>query len=300
LVERERRVQIPDAPQTESRAGRSRLWRVLRRSPLGLTGALILIVVLITAVLASVLAPHNPTLVDIIDRLKAPGTPGHPLGTDELGRDILSRLIYGSRVSLTVGISAVALGGVVGVAAGLVAGYYGGWCDDLIMRAVDIWLAFPGILLAIAAMAVLGAGLLNLILVLGMLSWTGYARLVRGEVLSLREKEFIEAARATGARGWPVLMKHVLPNIVAPVIVVASFAVASTILTEAALEFLGLGLPPAVPTWGSMLASGREYLDSAWWLAAFPGLAIMLTVLGINLLGDWLRDVLDPRLRGSL
>jgi peptide/nickel transport system permease protein len=300
VVEREPDWQTAGAPGEEPRAGRRRLWRLLLRSPLGLTGALILAAVIVMAVLAPVLAPHNPSLINILNRLKPPGTPGHPLGTDNLGQDILSRLIFGSRVSLTVGISAVALGGIVGVAAGLVAGYYGGWVDDVIMRVVDIWLAFPAILLAIAAMAVLGAGLLNLILVLGMLSWTGYARLVRGEVLSLREKEFIEAARATGARGWPVMVKHVLPNIIAPVIVVASFAVASTILTEAALEFLGLGLPPAVPTWGSMLASGREYLSSAWWLAAFPGIAIMITVLGINLLGDWLRDVLDPRLRGSL
>ncbi len=300
MVEREPSWQGASESQAESRSGRKRLWRLLRRSPLGLTGAIILAAVFVMAVFAPLLAPHNPSLINILDRLKPPGTPGHPLGTDNLGQDILSRLIFGSRVSLTVGISAVALGGIVGVAAGLVAGYYGGWVDDVIMRIVDIWLAFPAILLAIAAMAVLGAGLLNLILVLGMLSWTGYARLVRGEVLSLREKEFIEAARATGARGWPVMTKHVLPNIIAPVIVVASFAVASTILTEAALEFLGLGLPPAVPTWGSMLATGREYLSSAWWLAAFPGIAIMITVLGINLLGDWLRDVLDPRLRGSL
>lgn len=299
MVEREPGGLTAAVPEAEPIRGR-RLGRLLRRSPLGLTGALIMLVVIAVAVFAPALAPHDPTLIRILDRLKPPGTPGHLLGTDSLGRDILSRLMYGSRISLTVGVSAVALAGVAGIAAGLVAGYYGGWVDDVIMRIVDIQLAFPFILLAIAALAVLGAGLLNLILVLGVGNWVGYARLVRGEVLSLREKEFIEAARATGARGWPVLIKHVLPNIVGPVIVVASFAVASTILTEAALEFLGLGLPPKVPTWGSMLAAGREYLNSAWWLAAFPGLAIMITVLGINLLGDWLRDVLDPRLRGTL
>lgn len=259
-----------------------------------------MIVVVLIAIFAPVLSPHNPTAIHILHRLKPPGTPGHVLGTDSLGRDILSRLLYGSRISLTVGISAVVLGALIGVSAGLAAGYYGGWVDDVIMRIVDIFLAFPGILLAIAALAVLGAGLLNLVLVLGVLNWTGYARLVRGEVLSLREKEFIEAARATGARGWPVMMRHVLPNVVAPLIVVGSFAVASTILTEAALEFLGLGLPPSVASWGAMLAGGENYLTSAWWLAAFPGLAIMITVLGINLLGDWLRDVLDPRLRGTL
>jgi peptide/nickel transport system permease protein len=300
LVEREPGWQGPDAPESDGSRARRRLGRLLRRSPLGLLGAIILIVAVLVAIFAPALAPHSPTAINILDRLKPPGTPGHPLGTDSLGRDILSRLIFGSRISLTVGISAVAIAGVVGIAAGLVAGYYGGWVDDVIMRIVDIQLAFPFILLAIAMLAVFGAGLINLILVLGVGNWVGYARLVRGEVLSLREKEFIEAARATGARGWPVMARHVLPNIIAPVIVVASFAVASTILTEAALEFLGLGLPPAVATWGSMLSDGQNYLNSAWWLCAFPGLAIMVAVLGINLLGDWLRDVLDPRLRGTL
>jgi peptide/nickel transport system permease protein len=291
---------LPTPLAGPARPAAGRAWRVLLRSPLGLAGAAVVALVLVVAACAPALAPHAPTAIDVVSRLRPPGSPGHPLGTDDLGRDILSRILYGARVSLTVGVSAVALAGVLGVAAGLTAGYYGGWVDDVIMRAVDVQLAFPFILLAIAAMAVLGAGLLNLILVLGVGNWVGYARVVRGEVLSLREKEFIEAARATGARGLPVLLRHVLPNVIAPVIVVASFAVASTILTEAALEFLGLGLPPAVPTWGAMLSAGREYLASAWWLAAFPGLAIMVTVLGINLLGDWLRDTLDPRLRGRV
>jgi peptide/nickel transport system permease protein len=299
MVEYEVGAAAPQAP-----AGGRRLLRLLLKSPLGLTGALIFLVVLLVAIFAPHLAPHDPTRINIVQRLRPPmlfgGSALHPLGTDDLGRDILSRLVYGSRISLTVGISAVALAGVLGVTAGLVAGYNGGWVDDVIMRVVDIQLAFPFILLAIAALAVLGPGLLNLILVLGVGNWVSYARIVRGEVLAIREKEFVEGARAAGAPTPPILLRHVLPNVVAPVIIVASFAVASTILTEAALSFLGLGLPPSVATWGSMLAEGREYLGSAWWLAAFPGLAIMITVLGINLLGDWLRDVLDPRLRGSL
>jgi len=293
-----------EAEDWKAPSGGRRMLRLLFKSPLGLTGAIIVLAVLLIAVFAPQLSPHNPTQINIIQRLHPPmlfgGSAKNPLGTDDLGRDILSRLIYGSRVSLTVGVTAVAIAGVIGVAAGLVAGYKGGWIDDVIMRIVDIQLAFPFILLAIAAMAVLGAGLLNLILVLGVGNWVSYARIVRGEVLSLREKEFVEGAKAAGAATRPILMRHVLPNVIAPVIIVASFAVASTILAEAALSFLGLGLPPSVAAWGSMLAEGKEYLNSAWWLAAFPGIAIMLTVLGINLLGDWLRDVLDPRLRGSL
>jgi peptide/nickel transport system permease protein len=207
-------------------------------------------------------------------------------------------LLYGARISLLVGVCAIAVGGVIGVTAGLVSGYFGGWIDDVIMRLGDIQLAFPFILLAIMFLVVLGPGVLNLILVLGIGQWVTYARIVRGQTLSLREKEFVEAARALGDSTAAIIFRTILPNIVAPLTVIASFNVASVILAEAALSFLGLGVPPSVPTWGSMLAESREQLiANKWWLAIFPGLAIVLTVLSFNIIGDWLRDFLDPRLK---
>ena len=220
------------------------------------------------------------------------------LGSDALGRDVFSRLLYGARVSLTVGFAAIAVGGSIGITAGLLSGYFGGWLDDAIMRLGDIQLAFPFILLAIMFLVVLGSGVWNLILVLGIGQWVTYARIVRADTLSLREKEFVEAARAMGDSTFSIIFRTILPNILAPLTVIASFNVASVILSEAALSFLGLGVPPEVPTWGSMLAESRDTLvANKWWLAIFPGLAIMLTVLSFNILGDWLRDFLDPRLR---
>jgi peptide/nickel transport system permease protein len=220
-----------------------------------------------------------------------------PLGCDHLGRDIRSRLIYGSRVSLVVGITAVLISGLLGVSLGLVAGYHGGRLDALIMRLVDVQLAFPFILLAITVVAVLGPGLRNVIIVLGVAGWMYYARVVRGQVLALKEKEFVAAARALGAPTRLIIPRHVLPNVLTPVIIVATFAVATNVITEASLSFLGLGVEPRIPSWGSMLSDGRAYIGRAWWLTTFPGLAILVTVLSINLLGDWLRDRLDPRLR---
>jgi len=220
------------------------------------------------------------------------------LGSDALGRDVFSRLLSGARVSLLVGIAAIAVGGTIGIVAGLLSGYFGGWVDDLIMRVGDIQLAFPFILLAIMFLVVLGAGVWNLVLVLGVGQWVTYARIVRADTLSLREKEFVEAARALGDSTLSIIFRTILPNILAPLTVIASFNVASVILSEAALSFLGLGVPPSVPTWGSMLAESRDTLiANKWWLAVFPGVAIMLTVLSFNILGDWLRDFLDPRLR---
>jgi peptide/nickel transport system permease protein len=236
-------------------------------------------------------------------RLAAPGDTGargaiHWLGSDALGRDVLSRLLYGARISLLVGICAIAVGGTIGVIAGLVSGYFGGWIDDIIMRLGDIQLAFPFILLAIMFLVVLGPGVGNLILVLGIGQWVTYARIVRAQTLSLREKEFVEAARAMGDSTPSIILRTILPNLVAPLTVIASFNVAAVILSEAALSFLGLGVPPSVPTWGSMLAESREQLiANKWWLAIFPGLAIVFTVLSFNILGDWLRDFLDPRLK---
>jgi peptide/nickel transport system permease protein len=274
---------------------------VRRLDPLAVAGALVVVAAVGLAVLAPALAPGDPIKNSLLDRLTPP-TWGleHPLGTDTLGRDVASRVLYGARVSLVVGFSAVLLAGVLGVACGLVSGWYRGWPDDLLMRLGDVQLAFPVLVLAVAVLAVLGASVVNLILVLGATGWITYARIVRGEVLTLRERDFVAAARALGAGDAWILGRHVLPNVLPPVTVVATFSVARTIIAEASLSFLGLGVPAPAPSWGAMLDEGRNYITTGWWLALFPGLAILLVVLGINLVGDWLRDVLDPRLERGL
>ena len=276
--------------------------RSLARRKLALVGAIIVLVAVLVAVLAPVLTPLDPAQIDIINRLKpplwrAPDGTLHLLGTDTLGRDVFARLCYGARVSLVVGLSAVLLAGTLGVFLGLVSGYMGGLLDDVIMRIGDIQLAFPFILLAISVLAVLGPGVDKLIIVLGITGWVTYGRLARSQVIYLREMEFVDAARAVGVRQGRIMGRHVLPNLWGVVIVIASFSVASTIIAEASLSFLGLGVPPDVPTWGGMLSENREYLEIAPWLVIFPGLAISLTVLGINVLGDWIRDYLDPRMK---
>mgnify|MGYP006279612669 CR=1 FL=1 len=289
------------APSHRRRALR-RALRSMVDSRWALLGMIILIVVTLVAIFGPALAPFDPNRQNILMRLLEPGSPGRGdsvywLGSDHLGRDVLSRLIHGARVSLLVGVAAIAVGGTIGTIAGLVSGYFGGWIDDVIMRLGDIQLAFPFILLAIMFLVVLGPGLVNMILVLGIGQWITYARIVRAQTLSLREKEYVEAARAMGDRTWSILFRTILPNIMAPLTVIASFNVASVILSEAALSFLGLGVPPDVPTWGSMLSESRDHLlSNKWWLAVFPGLAIVLTVLAFNIIGDWLRDFLDPRL----
>ena len=256
-------------------------------------------VIVVAAALAEPLSPYGPNEQDITQRLQAPGLT-HLLGTDEVGRDILSRLIFGARISLLVGVIAVGVSCPVGVLVGLVAGYAGRRTDDVLMRITDIQLAVPTILLAIAVVAVLGPGLWNVILTLSVTGWTLYARLTRGEALTIKSRDFVQAARATGAGDLRIMVRHVLPNVLSPVIVVAVFAVANMIILEATLSFLGLGVEPRVVTWGRMLNGGRLYLSTAWWLTAFPGLAIFVTVLAVNLLGDHLRDWLDPRLRNTL
>ncbi len=276
--------------------------RSLARRKLALVGAIIVLVAVLVAVLAPVLTPLDPSDINIIDRLKpplwrAPDGTLHLLGTDTLGRDVFARLCYGARVSLVVGLSAVFLAGTLGVFLGLVSGYMGGLLDDVIMRIGDIQLAFPFILLAISVLAVLGPGVDKLIIVLGITGWVTYGRLARSQVIYLREMEFVDAARAVGVRRARIMGRHILPNLWGVVIVIASFSVASTILAEASLSFLGLGVPPNIPTWGGMLSENREYLELAPWLVIFPGLAISLTVLGINVLGDWIRDYLDPRMK---
>lgn len=268
-----------------------------------LIGMLILFVATFVAIFGLWLAPFDPNRQNIMMRLMEPGAEAarngtYWLGSDHLGRDVLSRLLYGARVSLLVGIASIVVGGTLGTLLGLISGYFGGWIDDVIMRLGDIQLAFPFILLAIMFLVVLGPGLVNIILVLGIGQWITYARIVRAQTLSLREKEYVEAARAMGDSLFSILFRTILPNIVAPLTVIASFNVASVILSEAALSFLGLGVPPTVPTWGSMLSESRDHLlANKWWLAVFPGLAIVFTVLAFNIIGDWLRDFLDPRLK---
>lgn len=283
----------------------ARAWRSMLRKVWPLFAILILVIVSVAAVAGPSLAPKNPNRQNIMIRLQEPfkedrqGVVQHWLGTDALGRDVLSRLIYGARISLLVGLTAVAIGGTLGIALGMTAGYVGGRVDAVIMRLADIQLAFPFILLAIMFLIVLGPGVTNLILILGIGQWVTYARIARAQTLSQREKEYVEAARALGARGISIVFKTILPNILAPLIVIASFNVASVILSEASLSFLGLGVPPTVPTWGGMLAESRDQLLAGrWFLAIYPGAAIALTVLSFNILGDWLRDFLDPRLRG--
>jgi peptide/nickel transport system permease protein len=277
------------------------LTRLVRRRT-SLFGLLVVALAFLTAALAPAISPFDPLEQDISQRLREPGWRDgqgrvHPLGTDHLGRDILARIVYGSRIALLVGLSAVLVSGVLGMAIGLVAGYFGGRVDDFLMRLADIQLAFPFILLAIAVIGVLGPSLRNIIIVIGVSSWVVYARVVRGEVLSIREREFVQAAVALGSRDGRILARHVLPNAFTPWLVVATLDMARVIVIESALSFLGLGVQPPTPTWGGMLADGRVYLSTAWWLATFPGLAILITVLGINLFGDGLRDTLDPRLQ---
>ncbi len=294
-------VPTQSAPPTIDR--RRRAWRSLYRAKWPILAIALLAVVTFAAVLGPSIAPHDPNRQDIIARLKHPMETAHRgkvtflLGTDGLGRDVFSRLLYGARVSLLVGLISVVVGGSIGTLLGLVGGYFGGWIDDVFMRLADIQLAFPFILLAIIFMLVLGPGVLNLILVLGIGQWVTYARIARGQTILQREKEYVEAAKAIGQRTPGILFTGILPNILSPLVIIASFNIASVILSEAALSFLGLGVPPTVPSWGGMLAESRDQLLAGrWWLAVFPGSAIMVTVLSFNILGDWLRDLLDPRL----
>ncbi len=290
------RVAVPADVQPAVGALRRRLSF---RAVFGLT---VFLCIVGAAVLAPQIAPWDPARQMLLKRLRPPmwearGLREHPLGTDHLGRDILSRILYGGRISLGVGLSAVTLSCLVGVTLGLLAGFHGGRTDAFIMRVVDVFLAIPYILLAMGVVFALGASLLNVILVMALTRWVQFARIVRADVLSIREREFVSGARARGNRSTRLLLRHVLPNALTPIIVVATLELAFMIIYESALSFLGLGVQPPTPTWGWMLSDGRNYVATAWWLATFPGLAIMLTVLAVNLLGDWLRDILDPRLQ---
>jgi peptide/nickel transport system permease protein len=284
------------APRPEG----SRAWRKLVGNPAAVAGALVLLAVSVAAAAAPWVAPHDPARQSLIRRFTPPvwaagGQAAHPLGTDQVGRDVLSRIIHGARISLLVGVLAVVVSLVVGVTLGLLSGFAGGRVDVAIMTVVDVTWSFPQLLLALAFVAALGPSLATVILVLGLTGWERYARVVRAEVLALREKEFIEAARALGVGRARVLLRHVLPNTASSIVVLSTLQVAQAILQEAALSFLGVGSGSAHPTWGQMIALGRDFVSVAWWLPTFPGLAILLTVLAINLVGDRLRDALDPR-----
>lgn len=280
------------------------MWSKLRTSPVGLTGAIILVFVIFVAIFAPQLAPHDPNLKNPKLRLKPPAwvegsAEGYLLGTDTLGRDIFSRVIYGTRVSVSVGVVAVLIAGFIGVTMGLITGYFGGTIDNALMRFTDAFLAIPGLLLTMLVIGIVGPGLWTLIGVLGVTRWVTYARVVRGEALAIREREYVQAARALGQTDFWILIRHLLPNVRGSIIVLATLNVATVILAESGLSFLGLGVPPTTPTWGGILSDGRNYITHAWWVATFPGIAISLTVLGITFLGDWLRDYFDPRLRRS-
>lgn len=276
-------------------------WQKVKRYPL-IPLALLLFVMVIPAIFAPWVAPHDAFLGSLSDRLQPPvwqsgGTSEHLLGTDKLGRDMLSRIIYGARVSLTVSLIAIFVGGIIGTALGLISGYFGGRTDSVIMRLVDISLALPTILLALVLVAAVGPSFGTVITVLIVLLWARYARLVRGETLAIKELDFIARARVAGATHTRIMFRYMFPNVVNSLIVLATLQVGYVILFESALSFLGAGLPRAEPAWGVMVADGRELIVTAWWVSMFPGLAIMLTVLSLNLLGDWLRDHLDPKLR---
>ncbi|HPD06277.1 MAG TPA: ABC transporter permease [Candidatus Bipolaricaulis sp.] len=284
---------------------RGRAWRAFRRNRLALVGAGLVGAFTLIALLSPWIVPHDPTRGDLTRRLQPPavsarGDWSYPLGTDNLGRDLLSRIMAGSRVSLSLGLLVIVVCTVVGVSLGLISGYVGGWVDTVIQRTVDVLLAFPYLILAIALMALFGPGFLNMVIALAFKEWTTSCRIVRSEVLTMKEAAFVEAARAIGATPTRILFRHLLPNVIPSAIVIGTLRVGWVVLMEASLSFLGLGIQPPQASWGTIIADGRQYLYSArgWWISTFPGIAIFLFVLGMNLFGEGLRDALDPRLTG--
>ncbi len=271
-------------------------WPRFRRNRLALSGLIMVGALFLVSLLAPWLAPYDPNYIDIQAILMPPSS-AHWMGTDSLGRDVFSRIIYGARISLKVGFVAVGLATFIGVILGAVAGYYGGWVDNLLMRLVDLMLCFPTFFLILAVIALLEPSIWNIMVIIGLTSWMGVARLVRAEFLSLKEREFIQAARALGAKDSRIIFRHLLPNALAPVMVSATLGVAGAILTESALSFLGLGVQPPTPSWGNILTAGKDNIEIAWWLSVFPGLAILVTVLSYNLLGEGIREAIDPRLK---
>lgn len=274
------------------------VWRQFRHSRLALVSLWIVAALFLVALAAPLLSPYSPDAYDLNRILESPG-PAHWLGTDDLGRDLLARMIYGSRVSLSVGFVAVGIYVLIGIFLGALAGYYGGWVDMVISRAIEVMMCFPTFFLILAVLAFVGPSIYNIMIVIGVTQWTGIARLVRGEFLKFKEREFVTAAKSAGGSDLRVIFKHLLPNALAPVLVSASFGVAGAILTESALSFLGFGVPPQTPSWGAILSQAQSYMDTAWWLTLAPGCAIFLTITAYNLVGEGLRDAIDPRLKDS-
>jgi len=270
--------------------------RSLLSNRLAVIGGILVALVFILSIFAPLFAPSDPSTIDIRNILVGPGV-AHPLGTDDLGRDVLSRMLWGGRVSLEVGFVAVGIATIIGIILGSLAGFYGGWIDSAIMRAVDIMLSIPTIFLVLAVIAILEPSIINIMIVIGLTSWMEPARLIRAEFISIKEREFVLAARAIGAADNRIMLRHILPNGLSPILVSATMGIGAAILIESALSFLGLGVQPPTPSWGSLLSAGKDNIEIAWWLSAFPGLAILLTVLGYNLLGEGIRDALDPRQR---
>jgi peptide/nickel transport system permease protein len=297
------RVHQAATPRLARREARGRtLLRHLLRDRVTLAGALVLFALVAAGLLVPVLSPTDPTATNLPERLRPPvwmakGSAAHVLGTDGLGRDVLLRILYGARISLTIGFGAALIAAALGVPLGVLSGYFGGALDVAMMRLVDIQLGFPSILLYISALTVIQPSLWKMIVILGVAGWVIHARLIRAQALAHREMEYVEAARALGASQVRILFGHILPNVLAPTIVIATYSVAVFIITASSLSFLGLGLPPSTPDWGQMIATSMEYIRTAWWPSAFAGLALSLTVFGVSVLGDWLRDYLDPRLR---
>jgi peptide/nickel transport system permease protein len=271
-------------------------WPRFRRNRLALSGLVLVAGLFLISLLAPWLAPYDPNFIDI-QAILVPPSSMHLMGTDSLGRDVFSRIIYGSQISLKVGFVAVGLATLIGVCLGAIAGYYGSWVDNVLMRLVDLMLCFPTFFLILAVIAVLEPSIWNIMVIIGLTGWMGVARLVRAEFLSLREREFVQAARALGAKDSRIIFRHLLPNALAPVMVSATLGVAGAILTESALSFLGLGVQPPTPSWGNILTAGKDNIEIAWWLSVFPGLAILITVMGYNLLGEGIREAIDPRLK---
>lgn len=272
------------------------LWRAVRHSPLTVVGLVLVALFVFVAVAAPWISPDNPVAQDLAHRLSPP-SPRHPFGSDSLGRDVYSRILYGARISVVSGVAVVAAATAFGTAAGTVAGWLGGWWDEALMRLTDMFLAFPSLVLAMAISAILRPSLTNALLAIAITAWPPYGRLARAQVLSLRARDFVEAARAQGASDASIILRHLIPNALAPLLVQATLDVGSIILTSAGLSFIGFGAQPPTPEWGLMVSEGRSFLTDQWWVATFPALAILLLVLGFNLLGDGIRDVMDPRLR---
>ncbi|MFD1174417.1 ABC transporter permease [Oceanobacillus picturae] len=290
----------PTVRKVKASGGFKRWCRLLWQSKTGTVGFFIVLIVVLVAIFADLIVPHDPAENNLSGMLLPPfwmdgGSTSYLLGTDNLGRDIFSRIIVGTRVSLLVGIFSVVLAGIIGLLVGVAAGYYGKWVDTILMRIVDSFLAIPSILFILVVLAVFEPSIMTLIVVIGLTNWVSYARVVRSEVLSVKERDFVRASHSIGTKNTTIIKKHIVPNIISSFIVISALSVATTIILEASLSFLGLGIQPPDVSWGAMLTDGRNYLATNWWIATFPGIVITITVLGIIFLGDWLRDVLDPR-----